>query len=145
MDSKKIDSILNLANKNNPINIEDNNLRPILGYLRDDVKAIMLYDGKVLLTEIGKDIIKKDGWDNYQNDLKKHKLTKYQLIYLSFFILFGLFGVYKVFQPSVSVSDFENLKSDFDSLNSRLYSIEKMKLKPGILQLNDTLKSKNSE
>jgi len=141
MDSKKIDSILNLANKNNPINIEDNNLRPILGYLRDDVKAIKLYDGQVLLTEIGKDIIKKGGWDKYQNDLKTNKLTRYQLIYLSFFILFGLFGVYKVFQPSVSVSDFENLKSDFDSLNSRLYSIEKMKVKPRILRSNDTLKS----
>lgn len=74
-----------------------------------------------------------------EKDSKKTPLNTYQKIYLSFFILFGAFGIYKVFQPTVSVSDFHKLNTDFNSLSSRFDSIIKLISKPTSPQLNDTL------
>ena len=75
----------------------------------------------------------------YQKSTKKTPLNLYQKIQLPFFILFGLFGMYKVFQPSVSVSDFDKLNYRLDSLileNGK-------KIIPKTKLLNDTLQPKN--
>jgi hypothetical protein len=99
------------------------------------------------LKEFGK------GFNAFEKKLKSKPLDLYQKIYLPFFILFGLFGIYKVFQPSVSVSDFQKLntdfgilKSDFDSLTVRFDSLilENVKKTPPKTELpNDTSQTKN--
>lgn len=76
--------------------------------------------GSFRLTNLG---WKFTTFENYEKDSKKTPLNKYQKIYLTFFILFGIFGIYKVFQPSVPISDYQQLKTDFRTLNSKMDSI----------------------
>lgn len=76
------------------------------------------------------------GHSKYKRFSKKTPLNTYQKIYLPFFILFGLLGIYKVFQPTVPVSNFEKLKSDFDIINSRFDSIVKSTSKSTLEKLN---------
>lgn len=95
------------------------------------------------LTDKGIKAKELGGHLKYQKFAKKTPLNTYQKIYLIFFILFGLFGIYKVFEPSVSVSDFQKLKNDFDSLNSRFDSIVKSTSKPTSKPLNYTSQTKN--
>ncbi len=88
------------------------------------------------------------GWkfttfDKLEEDSKKTPLNLYQKIYLPFFIIFGLLGIYKVFQPTVPVSDFQELSRDFDFLNVELDSVKKqIELLPK-QNLNDSLQPKN--
>ena len=79
----------------------------------------------------------------YQKFIKKNPLTLYQKIYLTFFICFGLFGIYKIVQPTVSVSEFDKLKNDFDSLKTEFDSNKKLNSKPTLELSNDTLRTKN--
>lgn len=84
----------------------------------------------------------KKGYEKFIKKSKSQPLTKYQIIYLTFFICFGLFGVFKVFQPTVSISEFNKLKADFDSLKTDFDSNDKSNSK-SILELsNDTLQTK---
>ncbi|WP_323028569.1 hypothetical protein [Gelidibacter japonicus] len=95
------------------------------------------------LTDKGIKAKELGGHLKYQKSAKKTPLNTYQKIYLPFFILFGLLGIYKVFQPTVPVSDFHKLKTDFDTLNSRFDSIVKSTSKPTLELLNDTSQTKN--
>ena len=91
------------------------------------------------LTDKGIKAKELGGHLKYQKSTKKTPLNLYQKIQLPFFILFGLFGMYKVFQPSVSVSDFDKLNYRLDSLileNGK-------KIIPKTKLLNDTLQPKN--
>lgn len=79
MKAEKIDSILQNAKKNNPIDLHDNSIRPIIGYLRDDIKAVILYGDDLILTEIGHEILNKNGWIKYNEwltEIKKTELKK---------------------------------------------------------------------
>lgn len=84
----------------------------------------------------------KKGYEKFIKKSKSQPLTKYQIIYLTFFICFGLFGVYKVFQPTVSVSEFNKLKTDFDSLKTDFESYNKLNSKSTSELSNDTLETK---
>ena len=76
---------------------------------------------------------------------RQQNLTKYQKIYLPFFILFGLVGIYKTLLPTVSASEHQSLQSDYKNLKHKFDSINKLNLKPKDKKLKDTLSSKNSE
>ncbi len=100
--------------------------------------ALRLTDKGIKAKEVG-------GHFKYEKHLKKSPLNTYQKIYLSFFVIFGLFGIYKVFQPTVDISDFQKLKTDFEALNSRFDSIVKLTSKSIMQKSNDTLQAKNSD
>ena len=85
----------------------------------------------------------KQGYEKFIKKSKSQPLTRYQIIYLTFFICFGLFGVYKVFQPTVSVSEFNKLKTDFDTLKIKFDNNNKMYSKSNSEILNDTIQTKN--
>ena len=95
------------------------------------------------LTKEGIRAKEKGGHLKYQEFLNKNPFTLYQKIYLTFFICFGLFGVYKVLQPTVSVSEFDKLKNDFDSLKTEFDSNKRLNSKPTLKLSNDTLQTKN--
>ncbi|MCB4809636.1 hypothetical protein LG651_15375 [Tamlana sp. 62-3] len=84
---------------------------------------------------------KQGGFKKEYKELRKNKrpLTTYQIIYLPIFIAFGLIGAYKTFFPAVSKSEHETLKSDFQTLKTQYDSIVKLKKKPTLEKLNDTL------
>ncbi len=96
------------------------------------------------LTEKGLKAKEKGGYLKYKASLNKTPFTLYQKIYLAFFICFGLFGFYKVVQPTISVSEFEKRKDDFNSLKIEIDSNKKLSLKPTLKLSNDTLQTKNS-
>jgi len=98
------------------------------------------------LTEKGIKAKELGGHLKYKKSVKKTPLTLYQKIYLPIFILFGLLSVYNRFFPSVSESEFQNLKTEFQNTKYPLDSpidenIKKTSTK--IKSLNDTLQPKN--
>ncbi|MBI0397561.1 hypothetical protein [Cyclobacterium marinum] len=78
----------------------------------------------------------------YLESLKPQPIPKFQKIYLPFFILFGLFGVYKTFLPSISKADYENLKYQSEVFESQVDSLtnESQIYKDSLAQLNQQLK-----
>lgn len=79
MKAEKIDLILQSAKNNNPIDLYDNSLRPIIGYLKNDIKAVILYEDEVILTEIGHEILNRNGWTRYNEwltEIKEIELIK---------------------------------------------------------------------
>jgi len=134
MKPEKIDFILNSAKNGNNIDLYDNSIRPIVAYLRDDIKAIKLFDEKILLTEFGYEILKLNGWNNYQKYKRKKPLTTYQYIYLPLFTLFGVFGIYKYYSD-------KHLKLELDTVNMKLDSI-KLENRNLILQVDSLTKWK---
>jgi len=82
MNSETINTILDKSKNSDFIDISDNDIRPILSYLKDDIKAIKIYDGKVIITEIGLEIIHKGGWFEYNkflNDIKDTEIRKLKI------------------------------------------------------------------
>ena len=141
---------LQKGNGINTENLEDNQIKEFLK-LENSVKNFGLTHkyfekGEWLsykLTEKGIKAKELGGHLKYQKSNKKTPLNTYQKIYLPFFIIFGLLGIYKVFQPSVSVSEFQKLEQNFDSLKLRFDSIAIKSSKPTLKQLSDTLRTKN--
>ena len=143
-----IDEQLELISEN-PTDEERQELSDIGGYVRGLGIAYKYFEQINNLNSLGYRLTEKGikarelgGHFQYEKHLKKSPLTTYQKIYLSFFIVFGLLGVYKVFQPTVPLSDFEKLRTDFNSLNEKFQSIEKITSTPISQQINDTLKTK---
>jgi hypothetical protein len=69
MDSATINFILNSSKEGKHINLHDDSLRPIISYLKEDQKAIRLYGNNLILTEIGEEILRQNGWDNYLKNI----------------------------------------------------------------------------
>ena len=123
----------------NQTKIEVERLGKMYGYL-DPVNN---RSGYFTLSEIGIEAKKKGGHLRFQKSLNKSSLTRYQKIYIPFFIIFGLIGSYKIILPSVSKSEYENLKSDFEILELKYDSIVKLTSKTPLKKLNDTLQTKS--
>lgn len=114
--------------------------------LCDEIKDFGLSNGYLLqlgkpannsgyfnLTEKGLDLKKfGKGHKKFTKKLKKEPLTKYQKIYLTFFIIFGLVAAYGVFRPSLT---------KYNSVESNKDNKEKVESKSE--KINDSLRPKN--
>lgn len=93
------------------------------------------------LTEKG---LKHKSFDLYFKSLTS--LSKYQKIYLTFFICFGILGISSTFIFSPSNKEFDSLKNDFRQLEYHFDSINEVHKKnktPKIKLTNDTLQTKS--
>lgn len=117
--------------------------RVIYGTIQNDISDYLIRNGfaeikygeTLTLTEKGRD--KKNGTEQW------NRITKYQMIYLLFFIPVAILSISNHFLPPFSRSDFQELQRDFDSLNQRFFLNNKkleQKLKP---IENDTSLPKN--
>lgn len=146
-------SVNNILINKEYLKVETTDEKELFSDITKSVKTFGLYrdffdkkgeNGWLKLTDKGIDLKdSKKGYLEYVKSIKKTPLTLYQKIYLTFFICFGLFGVYKVVQPTVSVSEFDKLKNDFDSLKTEFDSNKKLNSKSTLELSNDTLRTKN--
>lgn len=130
-----------LRDLGNKMNLKDK--RVIFGNIQNDISNYLTRNNfaeikqgeELILTDKGRD--KKNGTEQW------NKITKYQKIYLCFFIPVAILSISNHFLPQVSKSDFLDLRDKFDSLNQKLF-LNNKKLEQIIKEVeNDTLPPKN--
>ncbi|MBO0323441.1 hypothetical protein J0X14_14125 [Muricauda sp. CAU 1633] len=84
--------------------------------LRDKYKLFNITNQDILLSAEG------ERYKSFKQYLrtKNRRFTPYQISYLTFFVLFGLFGAYQTFFATPSLKEFNSLKNDVISLRTQL-------------------------
>ena len=115
---------------------------------KEELIKVRIGKNRIYLLKVGlsKGFLDRGGFTKLEKDSKKEPIPRYQKIYLTFFIFFGILGLYQTFFPSVSKSDFQTLENDFHKTKNRLDSLiqeNKKNITPRIELLNDTSQTKN--